>query len=99
MRNIEVKSSSIWSNTAKDQMVTLEVNIFFTLCLSFIQGSKENTEDVCAGSALQTLSIHSISEHLQQSLNIAVEKQRLCADMQGWKSSSITSEDEGKWGE
>lgn len=49
-------------NTAKEQPVTLEVNVYFTSCLS-LPGSKENTEGVCADSASQEFFVHSGPEH------------------------------------
>lgn len=52
-------------NTAKDQLATLEVNMSFTPCVSIYTSIffSENTEDVCAGSASQTLSIRSSPGH------------------------------------
>lgn len=83
-------------STAKEQVVTLEVNVYFTSCLS-LPGSNENTEGVCADSASQALFVHSSPEHTQQSQNSAAEQQKLSADVQGWKSNNATCEEEGKF--
>lgn len=77
--------------------MTLEVNMYFTSCLS-LPGSNKNTEGVCGDSASQALFIHSSPEHTQQSQHSAAEQQRLCADVQGWKSNNAAGEDEGKFG-
>lgn len=49
-------------NTAKEQLVTLEVNMNFSSCAS-LPGSKENPEGVCADSLSQALFIHCSPEH------------------------------------
>lgn len=64
------------SSTTKEQLVTLEVNMHFTSCLSLL-GSNKNTEGVCADCASQALFIHSAQSSTQQSQDSAVGQQRL----------------------
>lgn len=85
------------SSTAKEQLVTLEVNMYFTSCLS-LPGSNKNTEGVCADSTSQALFIHSAQSSTQQSQDSAAEQQRLYVNVPGWNSNNATGEDEGKFG-
>lgn len=88
-------------NTAKDQLVPLEVNISFTLCLSVYTRSKRKYWRCLCWFCIED-TLHAFLPTAVTGLcavetgHSAMEKQRLCADVQGWKNSNITSEDEGK---